>query len=93
MAGGKFVTRPAMKALNLLSIPLLLSPSLALGLSSCSMFGVADPSTGGPCFRPYAVTKNACGTTSDATIRQSTVQTATGSPNLGLVPTMKTIAP
>lgn len=82
-----------MKAPKSPSIPLLLPPALAIGLSSCSMFGVTDPPTGGACFRPYAVTKNACGTTSEATIRQSTTQTATGSPNLGLVPTMKTIAP
>lgn len=57
------------------------------------MFGVTAQSTGGPCVRPYAVTKKACGTTSEATIKHSTTQSASGSPNLGLVPTMKTIAP
>lgn len=47
----------------------------------------------GPCVRFFCPKKDCCGTTSDSTRRMATVQTATGSPHMGLIPTMKPLAP
>ena len=41
------------------------------------------------CVRNYCSKKDACGTTSEETMRMSSVQGSSGSPNLGLIPTMK----
>jgi hypothetical protein len=49
--------------------------------------------SGGPCVRFYCPIKDACGTTSQSTILMATAQGATGSPHIGLIPTMKPIAP
>lgn len=49
--------------------------------------------SGGPCVRYYCPKKDACGTTSESTRLLSTAQGGTGSPGIGLVPTMKKIAP
>ena len=45
------------------------------------------------CTRFYCPKKDACGTTAESTQRLATVQGGTGSPNLGLIPTMKPLAP
>ncbi len=45
------------------------------------------------CTRFYCPKKDCCGTTSDKLIKLSSAQGSSGSPNLGLVPTMKPIAP
>ena len=47
----------------------------------------------GPCVRFFCPKKDCCGTTSESTRRMATVQTATGSPHMGLIPTMKPLAP
>lgn len=47
----------------------------------------------GPCVRFFCPMKDGCGTTSDSTRLLSTAQGATGSPQIGLVPTMKPLAP
>lgn len=47
----------------------------------------------GSCVRFFCPKKDCCGTTSDSTKRMATVQTATGSPHMGLIPTMKPLAP
>ncbi len=47
----------------------------------------------GKCTRYYCPKKDCCGTTSQQTIQMASVQGSSGSPNLGLIPTMKPIAP
>ncbi len=47
----------------------------------------------GSCVRLYCPKKGCCGTTSEAFLKMATTQTATGSPHMGLVPTMKPLAP
>ena len=49
--------------------------------------------SGGPCVRFFCPTKNSCGSTSEQTLQLSTSQGAVGSPQIGLMPTMKPIAP
>ncbi len=46
-----------------------------------------------PCVRRYCAKKDNCGTTSASTILMASAQGSSGSPNIGLIPTMKTIAP
>lgn len=41
------------------------------------------------CTRFYCPKKDCCGTTSESTMRMASVQGSSGSPNLGLIPTMK----
>jgi len=43
------------------------------------------------CVRHYCPTKDCCGSTSEATIKMATMQTSSGSPSIGLLPTMKPI--
>ncbi len=43
----------------------------------------------GPCTRYFCPTKDCCGTTSEYTMRLASTQGSSGSPNLGLIPTMK----
>jgi hypothetical protein len=43
------------------------------------------------CVRHYCPTKDCCGSTSDATIKLATAQGSSGSPSIGLLPTMKPI--
>ena len=45
------------------------------------------------CFHFYFPMSDACGSTSRSTIALTSTQGSNGSPNLGLVPTMKKIAP
>lgn len=45
------------------------------------------------CTRYYCPKKDCCGTTADGTLVLITAQGPTGSPNLGLVPSMKPLAP
>ena len=45
------------------------------------------------CVRHYCPKKDACGTTSEQTRQMTSAQGSVGSPNLGLIPTMKPIAP
>jgi hypothetical protein len=47
----------------------------------------------GSCTRFYCPEKDCCGTTSQSTMRLATAQGATGSPHIGLIPTMKPLAP
>lgn len=47
----------------------------------------------GSCVRPYCPKKDCCGTTSQSTIKMASAQGSVGSPNIGLIPTMKPIAP
>lgn len=49
--------------------------------------------SGGSCVRFFCPGKDHCGTTSDSTRNLATAQSATGSPHIGLIPTMKPIAP
>lgn len=44
------------------------------------------------CTRYYCPKKDCCGTTSESTIKMATTQGGTGSPYIGLVPTMKKLA-
>ena len=46
-------------------------------------------SGGGKCVRLYCPKKDRCGTTSESTMRIASVQGSVGSPNLGLIPTMR----
>ncbi len=46
-------------------------------------------SNGGRCVRLYCPKKDHCGTTSESTMRLATTQSSVGSPNLGLIPTMR----
>ncbi len=48
---------------------------------------------GSGCARFYCPTKDQCGTTSEATRNLASAQGSVGSPNIGLIPTMKPIAP
>ena len=48
---------------------------------------------GSSCVRFYCPRKGCCGTTSEYTLKMATVQGGSGSPNLGLLPTMKPLAP
>jgi hypothetical protein len=43
----------------------------------------------GSCTRYYCPKKDCCGTTAESTMRMASVQGSSGSPNLGLIPTMK----
>jgi hypothetical protein len=45
------------------------------------------------CVRSYCPRAGACGTTSENIMKMSSSQGATGSPHIGLVPTMKPLAP
>jgi hypothetical protein len=45
------------------------------------------------CVRFYCPKKDCCGTTSDKIIKMTTSQGSSGSPHIGLVPTMRVIAP
>jgi hypothetical protein len=47
----------------------------------------------GSCVRFYCPKKDCCGTTSDSTRTLSSAQGPVGSPHIGLIPTMKPIAP
>lgn len=47
----------------------------------------------GSCVRFYCPKKDCCGTTSESTRKMATAQGGVGSPHIGLVPTMKPIAP
>ena len=47
----------------------------------------------GPCVRLFCPKKDCCGTTSESTMRMATAQGGTGSPHIGLIPTMKPLAP
>ena len=44
------------------------------------------------CVRYYCPKKDCCGTTSDSTIKMATAQGPTGSPHIGLIPTMRKLA-
>lgn len=43
----------------------------------------------GTCARYYCPKKDCCGTTSESTMRMASAQGSVGSPNIGLIPTMK----
>ncbi len=43
----------------------------------------------GSCVHTYCPKKDCCGTTSESTIRMATMQGGTGSPLIGLIPTMR----
>ena len=45
----------------------------------------------GICTRYYCPKKDCCGTTSESTMRMVSVQGSVGSPNLGLIPTMRVL--
>jgi hypothetical protein len=47
----------------------------------------------GHCTRYYCAKKDCCGTTSESTRLMASAQGSVGSPNIGLIPTMKQIAP
>ena len=47
----------------------------------------------GACTRFYCPKEDCCGTTSEYTMRMATAQGGTGSPHIGLIPTMKPLAP
>ena len=47
----------------------------------------------GPCVRFYCPQKDFCCTTSESTMRMATTQGGVGSPHIGLIPTMKPLAP
>lgn len=47
----------------------------------------------GPCVRFFCPKKDRCGTTSESTRLIATAQGPVGSPQIGLIPTMKPIAP
>ncbi len=47
----------------------------------------------GSCVHHYCPKKDCCGTTSEQTLNMTTAQSATGSPHIGLVPTMRKLAP
>ncbi len=47
----------------------------------------------GSCVRFYCPKKGCCGTSHDLFLKMATVQGGTGSPHMGLVPTMKPLAP
>lgn len=45
------------------------------------------------CVRSYCPKSGACGTTSDNIVKMSSSQGSVGSPHIGLIPTMKPLAP
>ncbi len=45
------------------------------------------------CVRHYCPEKDCCGTTAQSTLVMASAQGSSGSPNIGLIPTMKQIAP
>ena len=45
------------------------------------------------CVRLYCPKKDCCGTTSESTLKMATLQGGSGSPHMGLIPTMKPLAP
>jgi hypothetical protein len=45
------------------------------------------------CVRPYCAKTGPCGNTSEVVMKMATDQGGTGSPHIGLVPTMRTLAP
>jgi hypothetical protein len=45
----------------------------------------------GQCARYYCPKKDCCGTTSESTLRMSSAQGSVGSPNIGLMPTMRVL--
>jgi hypothetical protein len=47
----------------------------------------------GSCVRLYCPKKDCCGTTSESTRQLASAQGPVGSPHIGLIPTMKPIAP
>jgi hypothetical protein len=47
----------------------------------------------GSCARFYCPKNDCCGTTSEATLKMATAQGSTGSPHIGLIPTMRPLAP
>lgn len=47
----------------------------------------------GSCTRFFCPKKDCCGTTSDYTMKMATAQGGVGSPHIGLIPTMKPLAP
>ena len=47
----------------------------------------------GPCVRFYCPSSGCCGTTSEYTLKMATAQGASGSPHIGLMPSMKPLAP
>ncbi len=47
----------------------------------------------GSCVRLYCPKDDCCGTTSESTRQLASTQGSVGSPNIGLIPTMKPIAP
>lgn len=47
----------------------------------------------GSCVRLYCPKKDCCGTTSDSVRNMATAQGPTGSPHIGLIPTMKPLVP
>ena len=47
----------------------------------------------GCCVRPWTPDYDCCGSTGERTMRMATVQSASGSPHMGLIPTMKPLAP
>jgi len=51
------------------------------------------PVANGPCVRLYCPGKDYCGATSKKTLNMASTQGSSGSPNLGLIPSMKPLAP
>ena len=51
------------------------------------------PVRGSACARFYCSKKDRCGTTSEETRNMASAQGSVGSPNIGLIPTMKPLAP
>ncbi len=47
----------------------------------------------GPCVRFYCPRSGCCGTTSEYTLKMATSQGSSGSPGIGLLPSMKPLAP
>lgn len=47
----------------------------------------------GKCARHYCPKKDCCGSTSQETMNMASAQGAVGSPNIGLIPTMRKLAP
>ena len=47
----------------------------------------------GNCTTYYCPKKDCCGTTSESTLQMASAQGWSGSPNIGLIPTMKPLAP
>ena len=47
----------------------------------------------GDCARYYCPKKDCCGTTSESTLNMASTQGSSGSPGIGLLPTMKKLAP